>query len=921
VSVSPSATTTYTLTAKSADGTTATATATVTVLAAPAISSFTASSATITAGGSVTLSWTTTGATSLSIDSGVGTVTGSSVSVSPSATTTYTLTAKNAAGTAVSATVTVTVEAATAGPTISSFTAKNSLLTPVTTGIASTTLSWTTANATTLSIDNGVGTVAGASVTVTPAATTTYTLTAADASGATVTATATVYVRNQLAVLAGGIFSGAAWVEENPCVRPAAIASDSNGNIYIADEVNNGICKVTPAGVVTIIASDTSSFSSQEAAHAETQSAAALKGTKTLSRKHGMARTAQRHGALLAVSLSSLIDDANLNSPRGLVVSSDGKTIYVADTGNSAIRKIVIADDGTASISTLAGTIGTYGTSNGTGSAALFESPVGLALDGNGNLYVSDEQSNTIRRIVLSTSAVTTLAGTAGVYGSADGTGSEASFFSPEGLVMDSIGDLFVADSINDTIRRIVLSTASDGTVAATVSTLAGSASAMGSADGQGSNARFDSPYGLTLSSDGKTLYVSDFGDYTIRKLALTTGSGGAMTATVTTLAGTAGTEGQADGAGSAAWFSGPRGVALDASGDLFVADDGNEFTIRKINLSTNQVSSPVVNVFGSAGGTTDGAGSDALFAVPARLAADNSGNLYVTDSANNTIRKIAITTNSDGSISSTVSTLAGSAGLYGHADGTGSNARFSFPLGVAVDSTSNELYVSDWDNNTIRKIDLSSGAVTTLAGTAGVYGSTDGIGAAALFATPEGLALDSDGNLYVAEEDESAIRKIVLSTGTVSTLSITDGSGNSISPDGYGLATYTDSSTGKSYLYASSNCSILQIDLSTLVANTLAGSSTCGYADGTGAAASFDGVWDFATDSQGNVYASDLEDNLIRRITPAGVVTTIVGSYGNTATTTGALPATLGSAMGVAVDPSNNLYVTVPNAVLTLEP
>jgi hypothetical protein len=228
---------------------------------APSIASgsFKAAASTITAGGSTTLSWSVSNATSLSIDNGVGTVTGASVTVKPSATTTYTLTATNSAGTSVTAQVTVTVVAA---PSIASFTATPSLLNPVTLGTTTATLSWSTADATTVSIDNSVGTETGSSVTVTPSATTTYTLTATNAAGTSVTATTTVGVRNKLALLAGNLFPGFDADGTGKAARfnePEGIAVDANGNLYVTDTENNEIRKVTPEGVVTTIASGAAS--------------------------------------------------------------------------------------------------------------------------------------------------------------------------------------------------------------------------------------------------------------------------------------------------------------------------------------------------------------------------------------------------------------------------------------------------------------------------------------------------------------------------------------------------------------------------------------------------------------------------------------------------------------------------------------
>ena len=325
-------------------------------------------------------------------------------------------------------------------------------------------------------------------------------------------------------------------------------------------------------------------------------------------------------------------------------------------------------------VTTLAGTAGSFGSSDGTGAAAQFGSPIGITTDGK-NLYVADTGNNTIRKIVISTGVVTTLAGTAGVAGSADGTGAAALFSMPAGITTDGT-NLYVVDFFNNTIRKIVISTG-------VVTTLAGTAGVAGSADGTGAAALFDGPVGIT--TDGTNLYVSEQNNNTIRQIVIATG-------VVTTLAGTAGTSGSADGTGAAARFSGPALI------------------------------------------TTDGK------------------NLYVTEFINNTIRKIVISTG-------VVTTLAGDPlAAAGTVDGTGTAANFNSPLGITSDGKN--LFVTEQTGNVVRKIVISTGNVTTVAGTAGVSGSTDGIGTAALFNRPMGVTTDGI-NLYVSDNSNATIRMI----------------------------------------------------------------------------------------------------------------------------------------------------------------
>ena len=216
------------------------------------------------------------------------------------------------------------------------------------------------------------------------------------------------------------------------------------------------------------------------------------------------------------------------------------------------------------------------GTSDGTGTAARFDGPFGLALDNAGNKYMADSNNNTIRKITAD-GVVTTLAGSPGAEGSTDGVGSAARFFSPKGVAADSSGNVYVADSNNYTIRKITI----DSNGIGTVSTLAGLAGVSGSMDGMGNEARFNFPTGVAVDAATGIVYVADNGNDTIREIT----PGGV----VTTLAGLAGNPGSTDGTGSAARFRGAGGVAVDDKQDVYVADSGNH-EIRKITIGSDGV-------------------------------------------------------------------------------------------------------------------------------------------------------------------------------------------------------------------------------------------------------------------------------------------------------------------------------------------
>ena len=415
---------------------------------------------------------------------------------------------------------------------------------------------------------------------------------------------------------------------------------------------------------------------------------------------------------------------ARFAAPAGVAVDVMGN-VYVADTRNHAIRRITPA----GVVTTLAGLAGNQGHADGSGSNARFFSPQGIAVDAAGNLYVADTVNCTIRKIT-SAGVVSTFAGVANNSGSNDGNGSAAQFSFPQGVTVDAVGNVYVADTQNSTIRKI--------TAAGDVSTLAGMARQIGSVDGTGTMARFNSPSGITADSAGN-LYVADSTNHTIRKIT--------PAGVVSTFAGLAGSSGTSDGTGSSARFRQPTGVTGDHAGNLYVADSQNH-TIRKITPAA------VVSTFaGSAGnsGSSDGNGSSARFNNPADVAVDQAGNLYVADSLNSAIRNITPAAD--------VSTLAGLPGGHGSSDGTGSAARFNVPEGLALDAEKN-LYVADVNNETIRKINPIA-VVTTWAGAAGQPGSVDGTGNAARFSLPCGVALDAAGNVYVSELNNNTIRKI----------------------------------------------------------------------------------------------------------------------------------------------------------------
>ena len=558
---------------------------------------------------------------------------------------------------------------------------------------------------------------------------------------------------------------------------------------------------------------------------------------------------------------------AKFNQPYGMAVDASG-TIYVADSRNHRIRTITAA----GVVSTLAGS-GMAGFADGTGTAAQFSSPRGVAVDGAGTVYVADRDNNRIRK-VTSGGVVNTLAGS-GMAGFADGTGTAAQFYNPSGVAVGDDGTVYVADSNNHRIRKV--------TAAGVVSTLAGSGT-YGYADGTGTAAQFYSPTGVEVDSAG-TAYVADYSNHRIRKI---TAAG-----VVSTLAG-GGTGGYVDGTGTAARFYFPRDVAVDDAGTVCVADFGNN-RIRKVTAAG------VVSTLAGSGttGFADATGTAARFNSPRGVAVDGAGTVYVADRDNNRIRKVTA--------AGVVSTLAGS-GTAGFADGTGAGAQFNYPTGVAVDGAGT-VYVADQSNNRIRKVS-AAGVVSTMAGS-GTAGFADGTGTAAQFNNPFGLAVDAAGTVYVADQSNNRIRKVT-AAGVVSTVA---GNATAGYADGTGAAAQFDNPTGiavdgtGTMFVADGNNNRIRKVTPAGVVSTLAG-GTQGFADGTGPAARFKNPFGVAVDGAGMVYVADYNNYRIRLVTPTGVATTLAGS-GITGQADGeGTTALFNYPQGVAVGLTGTVYV-----------
>ena len=514
------------------------------------------------------------------------------------------------------------------------------------------------------------------------------------------------------------------------------------------------------------------------------------------------------------------------------------------------------------SFSLLAGSAGGSGNVDGTGAAARFTNPSGTAVDSHGNVYVADMGNSTIRKITPS-GVVTTLAGTAGVSGNLDGTGTAAQFILPQWLAVDSQDNVYVIDNRN-TIRKI--------TQEGVVTTLAGTAGVRGNVDGTGAAAKFSELSNIAVDSSN-TIYVTDANNNNIRKIT--------QAGVVTTFA------------TSMAIFS-PDTIAIDSAGNLYV---GANWVIDKIT-PTGTVSTFLTYYPGSLNSNTIGTVNG--------IAVDNTGNVYLSNYGSSGLEQSILKVNQAG----VLTTLAGAGS--GSTDGTGTAALFGSLSGLSLDSSGN-IYIADLGNNTIRKVS-PEGVVTTMAGAVSLTGSIDATGAAARFSNPVGIVADSAGNVYVADSANGEIRKIT-SSGVVSTFVGNMNHAGSI--DGIGTAASFSLLGGLAIdksgnLYAlDGNGSIRKITPNAVV-TTLAGSNIIGYADGTGTAAHFRYPQGLAVDDRGNIYVADSGNQVIRKITPVGVVTTLAGTVGGVGSVDGiGSAAVFSNPTGITVDSSGNVYVS----------
>ncbi len=614
---------------------------------------------------------------------------------------------------------------------------------------------------------------------------------------------------------------------------PRYMAADAAGNLFFVDQ-NTVLRLDATTGVLTLVAGN---------------------GTTGFSGDNGPATTAQ------------------LNGPTGIAVDSAGN-LYIADTSNYRVRKV-----SHGVITTVAGN-GNFGTSGDNGPATSAQlSAEAVAVDSAGNLYIVDTGDNLIREV--SNGVITTVAGTGMLGGTGDnGPATSARFNKPQGVAVDSAGNLYIADTGNGFIRKV-----SNGVI----TTVAGSGGPGFSGDnGPATSAQLYFPDGVAVDSAGN-LYIADFGNNRIRKVA---------NGVITTVAGN-GTQGFSgdNGPATSAELNFPTGVAVDSAGNLYIPEPYNN-RIRKVSNGV------ITTVVGNSLSGDNGPATSTQLSSPNGVAWDTAGNLYIVDSGR--IRKVS---------NGVISTVAG-IGMFGYSgdNGPAISAQLNYPGGVAVDSAGN-LYIADTGNHRIRKV--SGGMITTVAGNGTLGFSGDGGPAAsAQLNYPGGVAVDSAGNLYIADSYNFRIRKV--SNGVIATVAGNGTPGVGGGDDGPATSAALSrpsgiavDSAGNLYISEFNSGRIRKVSNGAIT--TVAGSGTPGFSGDNGSATSaqLNGPEGVAVDSAGNLYIADFGNNRIRKVAN-GVIATIAGTGtpGFSGDNGPATSAQLAYPDGVALDSAGNVYV-----------
>ncbi len=636
---------------------------------------------------------------------------------------------------------------------------------------------------------------------------------------------------------------------------PYDVFVDGSGNIYIAEEHNHWIRKVDTSGIISIVAGD---------------------GTDGFSGDGGPATS------------------ASLDVPEGVFVDGSGN-IYIVDTGNHRIRKV----DTSGIITTVAGN-GFHGFSGDEGPAtsASLTWPEGVFVDASGNIYIADTSNQRVRKVDTS-GIISTVAGdgTRGFSGDG-GPATSASLNGPSGVFVDGSGSIYIADEYNDRIRKVDTS--------GIITTVAGNGTRAFSGDGgPATSASLDGPSGVFVDGLGN-IYIADEHNHRIRKVDTSD--------IISTVAGD-GTRGFSGDGGPAtsARLSSPLAVFMDGLGNIYIADGGNH-RIRKVDTSGIISTVPRDGIAGFSG--DGGPATDASFFTPRGVFVDGSGNIYIADMNNGRIRKV--------DTSGIISTVAGN-GTFGFSGdgGPATDASLNFPSDVSVDG-SGLIYIVDRYNHRIRKVD-TSGIISTVAGSgatgfdAGGFSGDGGPATDASLFNPLGVSVDGSGVIYIADTNNHRIRKVDAS-GIISTvagngeLGFSGDGGPATSGSLFNPLGVSVDGSGVIYIADANNYRIRKVDTSGVI-STVAGNGSGGGFSGDGGPATDASLYrpyDVFVDGSGVIYIVDWLNHRIRKVDTSGIISTVAGdgSRGFSGDGGPATSARLSSPQSVFVDGSGNIYI-----------
>ena len=597
---------------------------------------------------------------------------------------------------------------------------------------------------------------------------------------------------------------------------------------------------------------------------------------------------------------------AGLGGPWSVALDAAGN-LYIADRGDHRIRKVAV---GTGIISTVAGngSLGFVG-DGGPATAAGLTAPEAVAVDASGNLYIADTGNDRIRKVEAGSGIISTLAGLGCCGASGDGGPATAAYVSsPSGVALDAVGNLYMSDTAR--IRKVE---AGSGII----STVAGIAVSGFSGDGgPATAAQLNIPNGVTLDASGN-LYIADSLNHRIRKVAASSGI-------ISTVAGkSVGLSGGFSGDGGPATNAAlrwPQGVALDAAGNLYIADRDND-RIRKVTAGSGIISTVAGNGtrgFSGDGGPATGAGLSFVTGV----SLDAFGNLYIATEGNERIRKVDAGTG-------IISTVAGNGFPLGFSGdgGLATAAGLRYLGGVALDASGN-LYIVDKFNHRILKVAAECGIISTVAGNGSEGFSVDGgLATAAALRSPNAVALDVSGNLYILDQASdwyARVRKVAAGSGIISTVAGGGSKGaNDVPATAAALYWPSDLTLDASgNLHIAEVFTIRKVEAGTGIISTVAGKPLAsGLGDGGPAtAAKLSYAGGVALDASGNLYIADTGHYRVRKVAvETGIISTVAGNgtegfSGDGGPATGAqisIDNGFGPCCaGVAVDSNGNLYI-----------